>query len=142
MDQISAHIDRGWSLAQKGDASGGLACARRALELAPSSPEVHNLLGYGTALAGDSEEASALPYDRPRRPLRGDAQRRRGLHAPVEEWDEAVSLLDDAPDLAETKEEEADCLCSAWTRRSGGRSEDAKRTMARLLDLPTLRGPC
>ena len=42
MDQLSAHLDRGWDLAQKGDAPGASACAKRALELDPQSPEVHD----------------------------------------------------------------------------------------------------
>ena len=57
MDQFSAHLDRGWDLAQKGDGAGALACARRALELDPKSPEVHNLLGFAAALEGDSDVA-------------------------------------------------------------------------------------
>ena len=57
MDQLSAHLDRGWDLAQKGDAAGASACAKRALEIDAQSPEVHNLLGYTSALTGDSEEA-------------------------------------------------------------------------------------
>lgn len=136
MDQISAHIDRGWSLAQKGDASGALACARRALELDPSSPEVHNLLGYGTALAGDSEEAlehyrQAIALDETYFEAMLNAAE--VLMHPLEEWDEAVSLLDDALDLAETKEEEADCLLLRVDALLGkGDLEDAKRTMARL----------
>src|SRR5580692_5846009 len=55
MDQLSAHLDRGWDLAQKGDAAGALACARRALEIDPKSPEVHNLLGFASALDGDTD---------------------------------------------------------------------------------------
>src|SRR6188472_3323694 len=57
VDQLSAHLDRGWDLAQKGDAAGANACARRALEIDSQSPEVHNLLGYTSALSGESEEA-------------------------------------------------------------------------------------
>ncbi|MBW2453918.1 MAG: tetratricopeptide repeat protein [Deltaproteobacteria bacterium] len=57
MDQLSAHLDRGWDLAQRGDARGAEMSARQALELAPDSPEVHNLLGYVAALEGDCDEA-------------------------------------------------------------------------------------
>src|ERR1700733_11363191 len=56
-DQLTAHLDRGWDLAQKGDASGASACAKRALEIDPQSPEVHNLMGYAAALDGEAEEA-------------------------------------------------------------------------------------
>ena len=52
-DQLTAHLDRGWDLAQKGDSAGASACAKRALELDPQSPEVHNLMGYASALEGE-----------------------------------------------------------------------------------------
>ena len=57
MDQFSAHLDRGWDLVQRGDTRGAEASARRAIELDPSSPEAHNLLGFVAALEGDGEEA-------------------------------------------------------------------------------------
>ena len=57
MDQLSAHLDRGWDLAQRGDAMGARACAERALALAPASAAVHNLLGFANALAGDYDDA-------------------------------------------------------------------------------------
>ena len=57
VDQLTATLDRGWDLAQRGDAPGAVACAQRALELDPQSPEVHNLLGFSAALAGDPEDA-------------------------------------------------------------------------------------
>src|SRR6202046_5437087 len=56
-DQLTATLDRGWDLAQKGDASGAIACAKRALEIDPQSPEVHNLMGFASALEGAAEDA-------------------------------------------------------------------------------------
>src|SRR6185312_3665420 len=56
-DQLTAHLDRGWDLAQKGDSAGATACAKLALEIDPQSPEVHNLMGYAAALEGDADEA-------------------------------------------------------------------------------------
>src|SRR5580704_16712507 len=56
-DQLTAHLDRGWDLAQKGDSAGASACAKRALEIDPQSPEVHNLMGFAAALEGDADEA-------------------------------------------------------------------------------------
>ena len=50
MDQLSAHLERGWDLAQRGDTRGAGASARHALELQPESPEVHNLLGFVAAI--------------------------------------------------------------------------------------------
>ena len=57
MDQLSAHLERGWDLAQRGDTRGAGASARHALELQPESPEVHNLLGFVAAIDGDCDEA-------------------------------------------------------------------------------------
>src|SRR5690606_29867524 len=57
VDQLTAHLERGWDLAQRGDTRGAASSARRALELDPDSPEVHNLLGFVAALEGDCEEA-------------------------------------------------------------------------------------
>src|SRR5690606_10910815 len=57
MDQFTAHLDRGWDLAQRGDAAGAEASARRALELEGDSPEAHNLLGFSCALRGEHDEA-------------------------------------------------------------------------------------
>src|SRR5918912_397196 len=115
MDQLSAHLDRGWGLAQKGDAAGATACARRALELDPQSPEVHNLLGYSAALAGDSEEA--LEHYRQAIAL-----------------DEAITMCNDALDYAETPEEIADCVLLKVDALLGkGDVAEAKRA---LQDIP------
>lgn len=140
MDQLSAHLDRGWDLAQKGDAAGASACAKRALELDPQSPEVHNLLGYTAALAGDSEEAlehyrQAIALDETY--LEAMLNAAEVLMHPLGEWDEAVELCDDALEYAETKEEIADCLLLRVDALLGkGDLEEAKRNMARLPEPP------
>ena len=113
MDQLSAHLDRGWDLAQRGDAPGAIACAKRALEIDPQSPEVHNLLGYTAALNGEAEEAlehyrQAIALD--------DTYFEAMLNAtevllhPLGEWEDAIEMCEDAYELAETPEERADCL--------------------------------
>lgn len=140
MDQLSAHLDRGWDLAQKGDASGASACAKRALELDPHSPEVHNLLGYTAALAGDSEEAlehyrQAIALDETY--LEAMLNAAEVLMHPLGEWDEAIELCDDALEYAETKEEIADCLLLRVDALLGKQDiEEAKRCMARLPEPP------
>lgn len=140
MDQLSAHLDRGWDLAQKGDAAGASACAKRALELDPQSPEVHNLLGYTAALAGESEEAlehyrQAIALDETY--LEAMLNAAEVLMHPLGDWDEAVDLCDDALEYAETKEEIADCLLLRVDALLGkGDVEEAKRNMARLPDPP------
>jgi tetratricopeptide (TPR) repeat protein len=140
MDQLSAHLDRGWDLAQKGDAAGANACARRALEIDPQSPEVHNLLGYTAALSGDSDEAldhyrQAIALDETY--LEAMLNAAEVLMHPLGDWDEAVSLTDDALEYAETKEEIADCLLLRVDALLGkGDVEEAKRSMARLPEPP------
>lgn len=140
MDQLSAHLDRGWDLAQKGDAAGASACAKRALELDAQSPEVHNLLGYTAALAGDSEEAlehyrQAIALDETY--LEAMLNAAEVLMHPLGEWDEAVDLCDDALDYAETKEEIADCLLLRVDALLGkGDVEEAKRCMVRIPEPP------
>ncbi len=140
MDQLSAHLDRGWDLAQKGDASGASACAKRALEIDPQSPEVHNLLGYTAALAGESEEAlehyrQAIALDETY--LEAMLNAAEVLMHPLAEWDEAIDLCDDALEYAETKEEMADCLLLRVDALLGkGDVEEAKKCMARLPEPP------
>jgi tetratricopeptide (TPR) repeat protein len=140
MDQLSAHLDRGWDLAQKGDAAGASACAKRALELDPQSPEVHNLLGYTSALAGESDDAlehyrQAIALDETY--LEAMLNAAEVLMHPLGEWDEAVALCDDALEYAETKEEIADCLLLRVDALLGKQDVDeAKRCMARLPEPP------
>lgn len=140
MDQLSAHLDRGWDLAQKGDAAGASACAKRALELDPQSPEVHNLLGYTAALSGESDEAlehyrQAIALDETY--LEAMLNAAEVLMHPLGEWDEAIELCDDALEYAETKEEIADCLLLRVDALLGkGDLEEAKRCMARLPEPP------
>jgi tetratricopeptide (TPR) repeat protein len=140
MDQLSAHLDRGWDLAQKGDAEGAIACARRALELDAQSPEVHNLLGYSAALGGDAEDAlehyrQAIALDETY--LEAMLNAAEVLMHPLGEWDEAVDLCDDALDYAETKEEIADCILLRVDALLGKPDlEEAKKSMARLPEPP------
>lgn len=133
MDQLTATLDRGWDLAQRGDASGAVACAKRALELDPQSPEVHNLLGFSAALAGDPEDAlahyrQAIALDDTY--LEAMLNAAEVLMHPLGEWDEAIALCSDAYDIAETDEEIADCiLLKVDALMSKGAREDAERAM-------------
>jgi tetratricopeptide (TPR) repeat protein len=136
MDQLTAHLDRGWDLAQKGDATGALSCARRALELDPKSPEVYNLLGYASALGGDTEEAlehyrSAIALDETY--LEAMLNAAEVLVSPRGEWDEAIELCDDALDYAETTEEIADCVLLKVDALLGkGATEEASKVLGKI----------
>ncbi len=113
MDRLSAHLDRGWDLAQHGDVRGAEAAAKKALEVDPDAPEVHNLLGYVAALAGEPEEAvehyrQALALDEGYFDAMLNAAE--VLCFPLGEYEEAIEMCDEAISWAETDEEKADAL--------------------------------
>src|SRR5579864_7956039 len=112
-DQLTAHLDRGWDLAQKGDAAGAVACAKRALEIDPQSPEVHNLMGFAAALEGNADEAlefyrQAIALDETYFEAMLNAAE--VMIAPLGDYDGAIAQIEDALDYAETEEEVADCI--------------------------------
>jgi tetratricopeptide (TPR) repeat protein len=140
MDQLSATLDRGWDLAQRGDAVGAQACAKRALELDPKSPEVHNLLGYAEAMAGNPDNAlehykQAVALDETYFEAMLNAAE--VLMHPLGEWDDAVTMCDDAYALAETDEECADCLLlKVDALMSKGEMDAAMRVMRLIPEGP------
>lgn len=140
MDQLSATLDRGWDLAQRGDAGGAAACAKRGLELDPKSPEVHNLLGYSAAMGGNPDEAlehykQAIALDETYFEAMLNAAE--VLMHPLAEWEDAVTMCDDAYALAETDEEIADCLLlKVDALMSKGAMDDAMRVMRLIPEGP------
>jgi tetratricopeptide (TPR) repeat protein len=140
VDQLSAHLDRGWDLAQKGDAAGASACAKRALELDPNSPEVHNLLGYAAALVGDAEEAlehyrQAIALDETY--FEAMLNCAELLIHPIGDHDGAMAQLSDALEYAETDEEIADCvLLKVDALMAKGDFAEAKRAMKSIPEGP------
>ncbi|MFO0758677.1 MAG: tetratricopeptide repeat protein [Byssovorax sp.] len=136
MDQFSAHLDRGWDLVQRGDTRGAEASARRAIELDPSSPEAHNLLGFVAALEGDGEEAieayrQAIALD--------DTYLEAMLNAaevyihPLGDYDQAIEMCDQALELAEVDEEIIDALLLKLDALLGkGDTEQAAKVVAKI----------
>ncbi|MGC4088280.1 MAG: tetratricopeptide repeat protein [Polyangiaceae bacterium] len=136
MDQFSAHLDRGWDLVQRGDPRGAEVSARRALEIDSQSPEAYNLLGYVAALKGEYEEAidhyrQAIALD--------DTYLEAMLNAaevyihPLGEFDEAISMCDQALDLAETDDEMVDALLLKFDALLGkGEIDEAAEVCARF----------
>lgn len=136
MDQFSAHLDRGWDLAQRGDTRGAEASARRALELDPNSPEAHNLLGFVAAMEGDGEEAienyrQAIALD--------DTYLEAMLNAaevyihPLGDFDQAIEMCDQALEIAEVDEEIIDALLLKFDALLGkGDADEAKSVVARM----------
>jgi tetratricopeptide (TPR) repeat protein len=143
-DQLTAHLDRGWDLAQRGDAAGAIACAKRALEIDPQSPEVHNLMGYAAALDGEAEEAlehykQAIALDETYFEAMLNAAEL--LIAPLGDYDGAIGQVEEALDYAETDEEVADCmLLKVDALVAKGDYEEAKRAMKMLPEGP-FNGP-
>jgi tetratricopeptide (TPR) repeat protein len=139
-DQLTAHLDRGWDLAQKGDAAGATACAKRALEIDPQSPEVHNLMGYAAALEGEAEEAlehyrQAIALDETYFEAMLNAAEI--MISPLADLDGAVAQIEEALDYAETDEEIADCiLLKVDALMAKADYEEAKRAMKMLPDGP------
>lgn len=136
MDQFTAHLDRGWDLAQRGDAAGAEASARRALELEGDSPEAHNLLGFSCALRGEHDEAldyyvQAIALD--------DTFLEAVLNAaeicvfPIGDFESALAYCDDALDLVETDDELTDALLLKFDALMGlGRPDEALAVCNRI----------
>jgi Tfp pilus assembly protein PilF len=136
MDQLTAHLDRGWDLAQHGDPRGAETSARQALEIDPNAPEVHNLLGYIAALNGDADEAvehykNALALDEGYFDAMLNAAE--VLVHPLAQFDDAVEMCDEAISWAENDEELADALLiKIDALLSKGDDEAARKALAAM----------
>lgn len=113
MDELSAHLDRGWDLVNRGDFNGAQTSAEKSLELDSKSPEVYNLLGYIQAAQGNIDEAllhyrEAISLD--------DTFVEAILNAaellihPVQDFKTAIGMVDEALELAQNNDEIADAL--------------------------------
>jgi len=65
MDQISAHLDRGWSLIEQKSFRKAAFSARQVLELDPESPDAYTLIGLAALGEHDTEDALEA-FDRAR----------------------------------------------------------------------------
>jgi len=140
VDQLTAHLERGWDLAQRGDTRGAASSARRALELDPDSPEVHNLLGFVAALEGDCEEAVEAYQQAV---LLDDSYVEAMLNAaellvhPMARYDEALRMCEQVLDISEYDDEVVDALLLKFEALSAtGRDEEAIKTLARMPEGP------
>jgi len=113
MDQLSAHLDRGWDLVSRGDFAAALLSARKGLEVDAESPEAHNLLGYIQAAEGRPEDA----IDHYRKAIDLDdtfveamLNAAEVLVHPLGDHAGALRLVDDALELMDDDEEMADAL--------------------------------
>lgn len=140
MDQFSAHLDRGWELVQKGDTRGAAASARRALEVDPNSPEAHNLLGFVAALEGEGPEAieayqQAIALDETY--LEAMLNAAEVFISPLGDFDQAITMCDQALTFAEVDEERIDALLLKFDALLGkGDKEGAKAVLSEVPDGP------
>lgn len=136
MDQLSAHLDRGWDLAQRGDAQGAGASASKALEVCPESPEAHNLMGYVAALRGDCDDAveaylQAIEFDETYVEAMLNAAEL--FVCPLAEYDQALRLCEQVLNLSEFADERLDAgLLKVESLSLKGDHEQAKAVLARL----------
>lgn len=133
MDQLTAHLDRGWDLIHRGDLRGAQLSAEKALELDGQAPEAHNLLGYVKAGQGQAEDAldayrTALALD--------DTFVEAMLNAaevlihPLHDFEGALGMIEEALDLADNADETADALLLKYdTYMHQGDREGARRVV-------------
>jgi len=140
MDQLSAHLEHAWDLAQRGDARGAEASARQALALSPDTPEVHNLLGFVATLDGDCDEAveayqQAIALDESYVEAMLNAAEL--LVHPLGQPDEAISLCHQALDITDYPDEVVDAVLLLFEAfLSKGAHDQAKKALAGLPDGP------
>lgn len=113
MDQLTAHLDRGWDLVSRGDLAGAFVSAQKALEVDGASPEVHNLLGYVLSAEGHADEAlehyrQAIELDETF--VEAMLNAAEVLLGPSGDHGQALTLIEDALDLMDEDEERADAL--------------------------------
>jgi len=113
MDQVTAHLDRGWDLVIKGDVERAVIAAEKALEIDRNSAEALNLMGYIHAARGDAEEAlehyqKAIESDESYFDAILNAAE--VLISPLGDYEQAILYCEEALDLALNPEEEAEVL--------------------------------
>ncbi len=140
MDQLSAHLDRGWDLVARGDFPGALMSAEKSLELDAESPEAHNLLGYIYAAEGHAEEAldhyqKAVELDESF--VEAMLNAAEVLIHPLGDFEGAVHLVEDALDFVQDDDETADAmLLKVDALLHMGRREDAAGVLATMPEGP------
>ena len=140
MDQLTAHLDRGWDLLARGDLAGALVSAQKGLEIDGESPEAHNLVGYILAAEGNADEAlehylQAIDLDETF--VEAMLNAAEVLMHPVGDFAGALDMIEDALDLMEDDEEVADAmLLKVDVLLHQGDREAAARVVRTLPDGP------
>lgn len=136
LDQLSAQLDLGWDLVERGDIAGALATAKETVRTTPESPEALHFLAHVTMLSGDAPEAlelfeKALEIDEDYfEAMLGAAE---VLLSPLGEHERALSMCDEALSVAVDATEETDCLLlKVDILLAKGDEEAALRTLKRV----------
>ncbi len=142
MDQLTAHLDRGWDLLARGDLAGAQLSAEKSLELDEESPEARNLLGYVFQAQGRAEEAleqyrAALDLEEGY--VDAMLYAAEVLLHPLEDLDAALAYIDEALDWL--NEDELDLIADALLLKvdvhlARGDREAAQKVVALLPDGP------
>lgn len=113
MDQLSAHLDRGWDLVRRGNLRGAMLSAQESLEVDADSPEAHNLLGFIYAAEGRAEDAleqyrAAAELDETF--VEAMLNAAEVLIHPLGEYQEALEWVDEALEWVQDDDEKIDAL--------------------------------
>lgn len=140
LERLTAHLDRGWELATKGDLVGAMASAEQTLEIDGDSPDAHNLIGYIHAANGNAElalEHYRQAIDLDELCLEAMLNAAELLIHPIGDFDQAVALLDQALECCETSDEVADAtVLKVDALLHAGRREKAMRVLGSLPEGP------
>jgi predicted Zn-dependent protease with MMP-like domain/Tfp pilus assembly protein PilF len=137
MDELTAHLDRGWDLLRKNDFRGAEISAQKALDIETDSAEALTLLGAVAAGEGDEEEA----LEQFRRAMEADPEyvspmlyTAEILLGPDGDPEEALKLVDEALELAEDEDEYLDALLlkSEALIALGDSDDDAREALGEL----------
>lgn len=136
MDQLSAHLDRGWDLIHRGDYAGAQRSAEKSLEIDSESPEAHNLLGYAFAAQGEQETAldhyrQAIALDESF--VEAMLNAAEILIHPLHDFDAAIELVDAALEWAEGSDEVADALLLKFDASMHQDNREAAKKVLRSL---------
>lgn len=136
MDQLTAHLDRGWELVSRGDFHGARLSAQKGLEMEAQSPEAFHLLAYVHASEGNVHEAlenyvNAIACDETFIEAMLNAAEL-FIH-PVGNLEAATRLIEEAFEYCETPDELADAiLLRVDVLLAQGKTNEAKAYLDKL----------
>jgi len=146
MDQLTAHIYRGWEGLSRGDYEAARTSALSALDVDSDSPDAHTLWGAVVWSAGATDQAlDAFEQAMELEPVKAEPfiYAAEILSQDAERLSEALSLCDDAIEMLDVEQEPA-LLAEAWLVRAEiltemGKEDAARDIMSRQVSLMDAR---